>query len=77
MLNAGLTEAITTNREITEAATHNRGGSNPIDRIFISHTLQIKAAGYLPFGDFPSDHHTIWIVITSENAFGIKIKEIV
>ena len=76
MLDAGLTEAITSNRANIDAATHNRG-SKPIDGIFISHTLQIKASGYLPFGDFPSDHRALWIDITSENAFGIKIKEIV
>lgn len=77
MLDAGLTEAITTNGDpnIT-AATHNRG-SKPIDGIFTSLTIQTKAAGYLPFGDFPTDHRAIWIDITSENAFGIKTREII
>ena len=69
MLNAGLTEAITNDNERLTCPTHSRG-STPIDGIFISHTIHPRASGYLPFGEFPSDHRAIWIDISHENAFG-------
>ena len=75
LLTVGLTEAITNDRE-TSAPTHNRG-STAIDGIFTSHTLQTKASGYLPFGNFPSDHRAIWIDVTCQSAFGSTVGEAV
>ena len=68
LLAAGLTEAITrdNNRPIP---THSRG-STAIDGIFTSHTIHPRSSGYLPFGEFPSDHRAIWLDISHENAFG-------
>ena len=52
--------------------TYNRG-SKPIDGVFCSSTLDIKASGYLPFSSFPSDHRAIWIDVTFDSAFGCNI----
>ena len=52
--------------------THHNG-QHPIDGIFVSNTLHPIRCGYLPFGDFPSDHRAIWIDLTFDNCFGYKM----
>ena len=39
-------------------ATQHRG-NYPIDGIFISNTIQPQRRGFLPFGEFPSDHRAV------------------
>ena len=53
-------------------ATYNQG-SQPIDGLFCSISIEVQHSGYLPFGSFPSDHRALWMDITYENAFGYKI----
>ena len=69
LLTVGLTEAITKDQEREPKPTHSRGRI-AIDGIFISNTIHPRASGYLPFGEFPSDHRAIWMDISQENAFG-------
>ena len=76
MLNVGLTEAITSNADRQPAPTHSRGRT-AIDGIFISSTIHPRASGYLPFGDFPSDHRAIWMDISQENAFGSNTMKVI
>ena len=38
-------------------------GSDPIDGIFVSANIKAQAAGYLPFGEGPSDHRGIWVKV--------------
>lgn len=49
--------------------THNRGRTQ-IDFIFISPTIKIKRAGFLPFEKIPSDHRGIWIDIDTSSITG-------
>ena len=72
----GLRDAITHNRDRDSPATFHRG-SVPIDGIFASSTINMIQGGYLAFGDMPSDHRTLWIDITYENAFGYKMPPII
>jgi hypothetical protein len=51
--------------------THERG-STQIDYIFISPSIQIKRAGFLPFNKFPGDHRAIWIDIQTEDIIGFN-----
>ena len=44
-------------------------GSNPIDRIFCSKTIQITAGGHCS-GTESSDHKMIWIDIPKEDIVG-------
>jgi len=50
-------------------ATHERGSSQ-IDYIFISPSIRIKRAGFLPFSKFPGDHRAIWVDIQTEDIIG-------
>ena len=52
--------------------TYNNG-SNPIDGIFVSHSLQIAQGGYLPYGYIHSDHRMLWIDLTTSSALGFKL----
>ena len=45
-------------------------GSLPIDEIFISISLTVKAAGYLEHGASLGDHRPIWIDLDKQSAFG-------
>ena len=45
-------------------------GRHSIDGIFVSGAISVKAAGYLPFVIFPSDHRLIWLDVTFQNIFG-------
>ena len=45
-------------------------GSIPIDRIFISQSLEISIGGYLPFGTAPSNYRALWIKVKVDLAFG-------
>ena len=73
----GLTEAILSKHQAIQgiAPTHQKG-SYPIDGIFTSHDITIKAGGYLPFGSAPSDHRALWIEVATEELFGYKIDRI-
>ena len=55
--------------------THQRG-RHPIDGIFISDHLQVEAAGYLPFGESPSDHRGLWVKFKENHLFGFKMDKI-
>ena len=57
-------------------ATQHRG-TYPIDGIFISNTIQPQRRGFLPFGEFPSDHRAIWVDISFDNVFGHKIPKLI
>ena len=46
------------------------GGSDPIDEIFVSSTLQVTAAGYLEHGASSGDHRPLWIDLDKEMALG-------
>ena len=72
----GLKDSITQGREDNAPGTYHRG-SYPIDGIFTSTTIDMIQGGYLPFGDMPSDHRTLWIDISYENAFGYKMPSII
>ncbi len=63
------------NREKGPATYHR--GSKQIDGIFSSHTIQPLQCGFLPFGEFPSDHRALWCDISYDNAFGYKMQKIV
>ena len=73
----GLREAIIEQHKEDKGyqATYNRG-REPIDGIFVSEQLQIEAAGYLPFGDSPSDHRALWIRINEADAFGYAMEKL-
>jgi hypothetical protein len=72
--NTNLTDAVTTRHQEKHGLqpTHHNG-RHPIDGIFVSNTLHPIKCGYLPFGDFPSDHRAIWIDLTFDNCFGYKM----
>ena len=56
----GLKEAILDQHlEMHDPQPTYQRGSDPIDGIFISANIEIQSAGYLPFGDAPSDHRAI------------------
>ena len=73
----GLTEIIyNQHKDSGSAPTYNRG-TYPIDGIFATSSLHIHQGGYLPFGDFPSDHRFIWTKITFASAFGSKMPTLI
>ena len=74
LLSTNLIEAITSTHEQQHGlqATHHNG-RYPIDGIFVSNTLHPIRCGYLPFGDFPSDHRALWIDIYVNNCFGFNM----
>ena len=73
----GLKEAIIDKHydEFEYQPTWNRG-KHPIDGIFISDTLQVEAAGYLPFGESPSDHRALWVRFNEKHLFGHSMHKI-
>ena len=73
----GLKEAILERHEEQHGyqATYSRG-KDPIDGIFVSEQIQVEAAGYLPFGDSPSDHRGLWIKMKEEELFGYTMDKI-
>ena len=70
----GMKEALIHQNNTLHATFHR--GSTPIDGIFTSPTINLVHGGYLPFGDFPSDHRALWIDIQYENAFGYRMSDI-
>jgi hypothetical protein len=67
-------------RSMVPAITHQHGtqgpetfsgGSMPIDEIFCSSSLQVKAAGYLQHRQATGDHGTIWIDVTTDSFLGV------
>jgi hypothetical protein len=72
-LNCQLRECILTKDGNKVVNTYRRNTKNiPIDGIWISPSLEIRAGGYLGFDEvFPgTDHRTLWVDISYENAFG-------
>jgi hypothetical protein len=69
-------EIITEDREKEAEGTHHKG-SKPIDGIFVSNTIKMRKGGYLPFGEFPSDHRGIWADFEFTNVFGFKMQDII
>ena len=53
----------------TAPATFN-GGRDPIDEIFVSTSLHIKASGFLEHGASEGDHRPVWVDISKESALG-------
>ena len=47
-------------------------GSYPIDEIFVSSSLEIKACGYLEQSRNAGDHRPVWIEVTQADALGIN-----
>lgn len=74
--NIGLREIITEQHKGHSAPTYHRG-TTPIDGIFTSASISTIASGYLPFGEFPSDHRALWIDIPYTCAFGFNIPRII
>ena len=72
----GLKEAITHGRPTPSSHPTFHRGSVPIDGIFTSPTIRLVQGGYLPFGQFPSDHRALWIDILHSNAFGYNMSDI-
>ena len=66
----GMRESITTIHTSTAPGTHKKG-STPIDGIFCTASLTIKACGYTPvkWGIF-TDHRLIWVDICAVSALG-------
>jgi hypothetical protein len=61
--------------DLEKVPTHHLG-SNTIDGIFATSTIQAVQAGYCAFGTFPSDHRAIWIDLTFFNLFGYDLEPI-
>ena len=55
--------------------THDRG-SLLIDGIFISEGVQIVQGGYTSFGHSPSDHHWLWIDMSTRELLGDSMSEL-
>ena len=73
--NYGLISSMEKYDNETLPPTYNRGTA-PIDGIFCSQQINITHSGYLPFGEFPSDHRTIWIDVEINNLFGYNMPKI-
>jgi hypothetical protein len=72
-INCQLRECILTKHGNKAVNTYRRNTKNiPIDGIWISPSLEIRAGGYLGFDEvFPgTDHRTLWVDISYEYAFG-------
>ena len=52
--------------------TQKRSKNSPIDFIFGSPGLQIRACGYLPFNRLVSDHRALWIDVEQTSFLGYK-----
>jgi hypothetical protein len=66
----GLREALLHRHGQNAPATFN-GGSDPIDGIFVSPSIEILLGGYFEFGFCPhTDHRGLWIDIHYNMAFG-------
>ena len=74
--NCGLHNIFEVSSNCTIPATQQRG-TFPIDGIFVSNTIHPLRKGFLPFGEFPSNHRAIWADISFDNAFGHKIPKII
>ena len=71
----GLRDVIHDSHKGTLPPTYHRG-SKAIDGIFVSHTIQAVQCGYMPFGQFPSDHRALWVDLHFQNVFGYKMPPI-
>jgi hypothetical protein len=67
--------AITSKHGTRGPGTFSRG-SNPIDKIFCSSSIEVKAAGYLVHGTATGDHRPIWIDITKTSALGTNMSKV-
>ena len=65
----GLVPAITGTHGEQGPETYNKG-TKPIDEIFVSNAIRVKAAGYLEHGESAGDHRPIWIEVSKESALG-------
>ena len=68
----GLIPSITDRHGDNGPETYSRG-SNPIDEIFVSASLNITSCGYLDYGNTLGDHRPIWIDIKKNTALGSKL----
>jgi len=57
-------------------ATYHKG-KNTIDTIMVSHSIKIEKAGFLAFGDIPSDHRGLWLDVTYQTAFGHNMQRLI
>ena len=57
-------------------ATYHKG-KNTIDTIMVSHSIKIEKAGFLAFGDIPSDHRGLWLDVTYQTAFGHNMQKLI
>lgn len=71
-----LREAISSHHNEEGPATYHRG-SKQIDGIFVSQTISVVKAGFMEFGELPTDHRAIWFEIAFVNAFGYNMAEVV
>ena len=57
-------------------ATYHKG-THPIDTIMVSHSVNATRAGFMAFGELPSDHRGIWMDVTYQTAFGHNMQKII
>ena len=70
-----LREAITDLHKTKPPPTYQRG-THAIDGIFVSHSIRIFKAGYLPFNKIPGDHRGIWLDIPQSSILGYRMADI-
>ena len=63
-------------REINGTQPTYQRGSDPIDGICIAANITVQAAGYLPFGEGPSDHRGIWVKVKEDSVFGYSMEKL-
>ena len=71
----GLRELIIDKLQVSPPTTNK--GSNTIDGIFSSPTINAVKAGYCEFGLFRSDHRALWIDVKESNFLGFKPPDVV
>jgi hypothetical protein len=70
-----LVPAITTKHGSQGPGTYS-GGNNPIDEIFCSSSIDVKAAGYFAHGTATGDHRPLWIDITKSSTLGTNMSKL-
>ena len=65
-----------TGKHGTQGPETYRRGRYPIDEIFVSTTLQVKACGYLEHGQSAGDHRPLWKDVTKELVLGAKLPKV-
>ena len=72
----GINDAIRTRYGYVEAPSTHQRGSNPIDAIYVSETIEVTKGGYDPGMPEISDHRLLWVDISMDSLLGIDRGEI-